>query len=1062
MLMMKIAAFLVLALLVAAPAAAQILPDPLPETDYKHAAALADTLYPSARVCGECHPRQYEQWSISSHAYANLSPMFNKFEQRINDLAQGTINHFCVRCHASVGTALGEPRNIAWWDRAPASREGITCVTCHRVGNAYGKVNAARRITPGGIHEPVFGPFETSGGLKAISDARGYQLLVSPDQPDRDGWIRIHQTAIQSDFLQKSEFCVACHQVQVHPGIKLETVWEEYRNSPAAKKGITCQQCHMGVTPGKNSPYATGPAADIKGKYVNLNRPATDHTFVGPGYPISHPGLFPFRREDTPFTPQQWLKFDYRRKWGHDDFENDIPAGYTFPPEWQNAADRRTAWKIVEENLVRWRERRTMRRKLLDQASRLDGPFFNAPPQSGKPFAFEYRIKNLNEGHNLPSGSLGAQPELWLNVALIGPDGKIVWESGYVDDEGDVADLQSAGVRSGKVEHDDQLVSMQAKFITTNVKGTDREMYLPINLDFDQLPFIRPGGTPNSLLNHPPFARMEKRSIPPGGTRIASYKVPAGAMTQSGTYKLAARLRGRTEPIYFMNFVFATNDMIRSENEWADDTHAYAVLLSPASAAAAAAHDEHHPEMSAEATYIGPIEDPKGWFGPDPTKYAEKEYSAEEQLAIYEDRKWNKNAEPPVQQGIRLYDRGAYTPRPTFFGETNPVNFHFMTYGDLRFAAAQYDNGIPAANGETDQSTLAVRLNLDLDLAITATERLHAFVRPLDKNGSFTRYQISGGVENEFIDELDFDVETLFFEGDLNTIRQGFTGNLSKFDLPIALGKVPLLMQNGVWFDDAFNGLAFGLTAHNSPKYDISNMDVTFFAGIDRVTTAAAPGDDSKVFGAAGFADAFEGYVEVGYGYLEAENDDLSYHNVTAAFTKRYFGRVANSVRLIGNLGQNGVGGTKTADGVLILLENSFFKSNPVTLVPYVNLFAGFNSPQSLARNADAGGVLRNTGINFESDGITRYPTLDATAHDAYGGAFGVERLFNNLDGQIVIEGAIVQRMGDGTLDSEYALGARYQRRINNAWIVRADAMKGWRQGREDVYGVRLELRRKF
>jgi hypothetical protein len=70
---------------------------------------------------------------------------------------------------------------------------------------------------------------------------------------------------------------------------------------------------------------------------------------------------------------------------------------------------------------------------------------------------------------------------------------------------------------------------------------------------------------------------MEKRSIPPLGTRVANYKVPAKAMTKPGTYKLAIRLRARTEPIYFMTFVEATRDMIRSENQWADDTHAYAV-----------------------------------------------------------------------------------------------------------------------------------------------------------------------------------------------------------------------------------------------------------------------------------------------------------------------------------------------------------------------------------------------------------------------------------------------------------------------------------------------------
>jgi hypothetical protein len=106
--------------------------------------------------------------------------------------------------------------------------------------------------------------------------------------------------------------------------------------------------------------------------------------------------------------------------------------------------------------------------------------------------------------------------------------------------------------------------------------------------------------------------------------------------------------------------------------------------------------------------------------------------------------------------------------------------------------------------------------------------------------------------------------------------------------------------------------------------------------------------------------------------------------------------------------------------------------------------------------------VLRNTGINFESDGLTGYPTLDPTAHDSYGGAVGVEYLFS-LDRQIVFEVATVQRRGNNNVfGAENSIGARYQHPFTKTWIVRLDAMKGWRQGQKDIYGARLELRRKF
>ena len=484
------------------------------------------------------------------------------------------------------------------------------------------------------------------------------------------------------------------------------------------------------------------------------------------------------------------------------------------------------------------------------------------------------------------------------------------------------------------------------------------------------------------------------------------------------------------------------------------------------------AAEKQEPKMSPEAKLLGHLEHVEapagGWFTPHPTQY-DVPYDAQAQIDIYDKKHMNRTATPPIELGRRLYDRGAYKPRPTWLGAKNPIGFHFMSYGDLRVAAAYYDNGTIPKSGEKDQSVIAARLNLDMDLAFTATERIHAFVRPLDKNGSFTRYQIRGGdQDDEFVDEFDFHLDTLFFEGDLGAMSQGWSKKINQLDLPIAIGRVPLFTQNGIWLQDTFDGFAIGITAKNSPKLDISNFDVTFFAGFNEVSTAAVTNsaDKSKVFGIATFADLHKGYFEGGYGYLDADDSDFSYHNVTAAFSKRYADRVANTVRVIGNFGQSA--STKTADGVLVLIENSLIPRrpwnalpSPANVVPYFNLFAGFDSPQSLARAGDAGGVLNNTGINFESDGLTAYPTLDGKAQDSYGGALGLEYLFS-LDRQIVAEAAVVERMNDNPLGRQYALGVRYQHKVSNAWIVRADAMHGWRDGLDDVFGVRLEIRRKL
>ncbi len=504
--------------------------------------------------------------------------MFHKFEQRVNELTSGTMGTFCVRCHMQVGTQQGEPREMPLWERSPVSREGITCVTCHRVSASYGKVDGERHIEPGDVSQPVYGAGRSEYLPDVLNDARYYGVR-SEDNPEGTP---IHNQVIEFEQLDRSEFCVSCHQVAVNLGIKLEVVWDQYRGSPAEAQGTTCQDCHMGKVPGRDEGYATGHIAVVNGRPVgDPDRQQSNHAFYGPGYPIGHPGIFPINPRGYEWTIPEWLAFDYRADWGKLDWEEDLAAGrvdpVAFPEPWQDREARERARVVINQNLEAMEYKRETRRQVMENGSRIDGPFFRSTPRAGRALRFHYRVTNLNSGHNSPSGSLGAQPEIWLNVALIDPDGNNVWESGYVDSIGDMADLHSVDVLAGELDHDDQLFNLQTKFLTTNVKGTDREMYLPVNFDVDQLPFLRPVNVPSTVLNHPPFVRMEGRSLPPLGSRDARYRIPGSVLEKPGTYRLQVRMRSRAEPIYFMRFVGATTEMERSINEWMLDLHPYTV-----------------------------------------------------------------------------------------------------------------------------------------------------------------------------------------------------------------------------------------------------------------------------------------------------------------------------------------------------------------------------------------------------------------------------------------------------------------------------------------------------
>ncbi len=160
---------------------------------------------------------------------------------------------------------------------------------------------------------------------------------------------------------------------------------------------------------------------------------------------------------------------------------------------------------------------------------------------------------------------------------MIGPSGERLWETGYTDCYGDLANIHSVEVRNGRLPFDSQLFNLQTMFLITGAKGTDREFYVPVNVDIDQLPFIRPGVQPISVINHPPFIRMESQSLAPLGLREARFCIPGELVKQPGRYRLSFRMRSRAEPMYLMRFCDATVEMQRAMNEWMIDLHQQSV-----------------------------------------------------------------------------------------------------------------------------------------------------------------------------------------------------------------------------------------------------------------------------------------------------------------------------------------------------------------------------------------------------------------------------------------------------------------------------------------------------
>lgn len=189
--------------------------------------------FPSAAACGTCHPSHFREWSASPHAYAQLSPVFNAMQARTTKLTNGTNGDFCIRCHTTEGMALSESVFMSNMDRSQIAREGVNCVTCHRINQAHGKISARLTVQEGDIYDPVIGP---RGGeeLKRVQADNTYNVATADDRAKR---FPVHLEAQRFFEITKPSFCGACHDVTLMNGFRLEEAFSEYKNSPAAAQG---------------------------------------------------------------------------------------------------------------------------------------------------------------------------------------------------------------------------------------------------------------------------------------------------------------------------------------------------------------------------------------------------------------------------------------------------------------------------------------------------------------------------------------------------------------------------------------------------------------------------------------------------------------------------------------------------------------------------------------------------------------------------------------------------------------------------------------------------------
>lgn len=382
-------------------------------------------------------------------------------------------------------------------------------------------------------------------------------------------------------------------------------------------------------------------------------------------------------------------------------------------------------------------------------------------------------------------------------------------------------------------------------------------------------------------------------------------------------------------------------------------------------------------------------------------------------------------------------------------------------YGNFRTAFQAYEND----NDET-VSEWANRLDLFANLQLSGTERILFGVTPLHNRdtGAFSGRVFSPDSQEGYVDELNFEVDTLFFEGDLAEIFPRLdVFDSTKNDIGITFGRQNVIFGDGFIVNDNMDG--FGLSKNNirfKNNPNIVNWRTSIFVGLGGVHRGDNQRDrDAKFFGWFNQIDMTKTTYNFDVAYVTSDlTGDLL--NVGVDATRR-IGKTNATFRAAYSNAVDGV--TPQSDtGLLLFMELSWVPKNTHDNL-YLDGFFGIDNFTSAARGPLTGGPLGRTGLLFAAQGIGTFPApLSNRANEAGGAALGYQKFSNDRRTQFTVEAGARFEYGDQipALENEYGVGMRAQRALGNRTFLQFDAFVTKRDGDDVATGARMELQAKL
>jgi hypothetical protein len=231
---------------------------------------------------------------------------------------------------------------------------------------------------------------------------------------------------------------------------------------------------------------------------------------------------------------------------GHVRVREEVPKDYPFPKAWEDQNKRYKAREILDYNQSLLDEATAKRLQLLAYGYQVGD--IDVEQANHRGVRFKVKVWSGTDGHGVPTG-FDAERVVYLQVIVCDRNGKVVFQSGDLDPNGDLRDDHSVYVHNGELPRDLSLFSLQSRFIATTIRGGEREQILAVPYSLDPLPYVRPLTLPFTVYGRPLFDRKQKQNIEVHGHRWAKYEIKACALTGQGPYRVTARFLAGMVPV---------------------------------------------------------------------------------------------------------------------------------------------------------------------------------------------------------------------------------------------------------------------------------------------------------------------------------------------------------------------------------------------------------------------------------------------------------------------------------------------------------------------------------